>query len=497
MTKFIRTKRHSFLLSFVLLYGTIIRLFRLGYQNQWNDEALSVSVASGTVQQILTNQFFSSHPPGYYLLLHYWLNWFGRSDAALRLFSALAGIASLFVMYALGKTLFNRTAGLWATAITAVMPFHLYYSQEIRSYSWLFLLSSLLLLSQMKVLRGSKWYWWGVYGVTAVTGLYMHYLFPLIIGTAALYFIIYNWSTKKESANWRTFFITHLVIGLSYLPMIFWAFSEADRGIYFAKDINLASYISLLLNYTVGQFLPAPIIMAGFGLILTIVIITLLQAGRAAKQRTATVPSLIFTLMAYWLPVTLTYLVSIFWIPLTTPRLMIVAVPGLYLMLAWGTTFPKEKSVNAVLVAGLLVMGLMANYNWLFNPAYQRPSVKNAVDFLSEQITPDERVVYANDSGFRLFHLYAPDLDHYLYYDEANEFVNRWVEPAAIELTGGGILTPEDSLTGTFWLILYQDFDVDLQEDIFQQFESRYRQLDSFTVEGVRLYHYQAMEHED
>ena len=477
-------------LSIVFLFGTAVRLFRLGYQSQWNDEALSVAVAKGTIGQILTNQFYSRHPPGYYLLLHYWLNWFGDSDFVLRLFSAMAGIASLFIMYALGKSLLNESVGLWAAAVTTIMPFHLFYSQEIRAYSWLFFLSALLLLCQAKIWRGGGGYWWLAYGVTAVTGLYMHYLFTLIVGVSGFYFIAYSWISKTK-ADWRAFIITHVIIGFSYIPLFPWIFGEVDRGNYFSKEISFASYVSLPLNYTVGQFLPSPLIMMGFGLIVAIVLITLLQAGRAIVRRSASLYALFFILLAYWLPVTVTYLVSIFWIPLTTPRLMIVAVPGLYLMMAWGAVVPKEKNLNIALIIGLVLVGFIADYNWLFNPAYQRLPVQDAVALLEERIAPDEMVIYANDSGFRLFHLYAPNLRHYLYYDQDNKFANLRVRPSVIELTGGGILTPEDKLTGTFWLVLHQDFDVALQEDIFQQLEARYTRLDAFNIEGVRLYHYQ------
>ncbi len=129
-------------LLLILVMAVSLRLTRLGFQSEWTDEAISAMIASGTTEQILTNQFHSLHPPGYYLMLHFWRSLFGDSDFALRLPSAFMGIGGVVTMYFLGKLLFRVKTGLWAAAITALMPFYLFYSQEMRMYSQLFLFSS-------------------------------------------------------------------------------------------------------------------------------------------------------------------------------------------------------------------------------------------------------------------------------------------------------------------------------------------------------------------
>ena len=470
-----------------------MRLFRLGYQSEWNDEAVSVAIAKGTTQQILTNQFHSRHPPGYYLLLHYWLNWLGDSDQMLRLLSALAGILSLVVMYQLGKSLFNQEAGLVATAVTATMPFHLFYSQEIRSYSLLFFLAALLMLCHVKIWQSKGKKWWIVYLLTGLAGMYIHYFFALIIGTVGLHFILRWWRIRSNSP-WQAFIIIHLAMGLLYTPMLSWIFNEAEKGNYFARSVEFGAYVSLPLTFSIGLFLPGILVMIGFALILVLVLITLLQAGRAFKQATPERTWLVFSLMAYWVPVTLLYAVSLVWLPLTTPRLMMTAVPGLYLFLAWGATMTKEWLFNLILVIGLIGLGLVADYNWLFSPQHQRPPIRELIAALEEEVQPGERIIYANDSGFRLFHRYAPQLNHALYYDIDNPYVNTRVRPEVIRLTGGDIVTPEDGLTGTFWLVQHFDFDRDLQENIFQQFENRYQRIGEIDLEGVRYFHYQAAE---
>jgi hypothetical protein len=57
----------------------------------------------------------------------------------------------------------------------------------------------------------------------------------------------------------------------------------------------------------------------------------------------------------------------------------------------------------------------VADFNWFFNPLYQRSPAREFVAFLEEKMEPGERLIYANDSGLRLFHRYAPQQDHALY----------------------------------------------------------------------------------
>jgi mannosyltransferase len=482
-----RNRRDVLILFLILVAATALRLARLGSQSLWNDEAISAVIADGTAQQILTNQFHSLQPPGYYLLLHFWRGLFGDTDLLLRLPSALMGIASVLVLYALGRLMFRKETGLWAAAVTALLPFHLYYSQEMRSYSLLFLLASLAILCQVQMWRSKRPSWWLPYLVISLLGLYTHYLFTLLLGTLGLYFILRHGRTHS-ALGWRGFLLTHAAMGILYSPIILWLGDQWSQSQdYWIKAVSLARFLSIPHAFTVGQFLSATLIQVGFGVVLAIVIITMLQAVRSLTQKAPDSAYLVLALMAYWLPIIVVYAVSILYTPLTLPRLMIVAAPGLYLLIAWGASIPRERLVNVVLVASLLLVGLVADYNWLFNPDHSKPPVREAVAMLKEKALPDEAIVYTNDSGFRLFYRYAPDLDHRLFLENND---NPQVRPEVIQMMGGEIVDSNSPLTETFWLVLHQDFAIEMQEEIFQEFEQRYTRLDYYDVGGIRMYRY-------
>ncbi|WP_339106046.1 glycosyltransferase family 39 protein [Haloterrigena salinisoli] len=131
----------------IALLAAALRLFRLESESYWVDEVVSVTiVTSNTPSELLISVPGNDpHPPFYYLLLSGWSALFGTSELATRLLSALVGIATVVVLYGVGRRLFDREVGAIAAVLVAVSPFHVWYSQEVRMYNLLALLTALSL----------------------------------------------------------------------------------------------------------------------------------------------------------------------------------------------------------------------------------------------------------------------------------------------------------------------------------------------------------------
>jgi len=129
----------------IVLLAAALRLFRLESESYWLDEAFSVTtVLSNTPYELLVSVPGNDpHPPFYYLLLSGWTAIFGTGELATRSLSAFAGIATVTVLYGVGRRLFDREVGAIAALLVAVSPFHVWYSQEVRMYSLLGLLTVL------------------------------------------------------------------------------------------------------------------------------------------------------------------------------------------------------------------------------------------------------------------------------------------------------------------------------------------------------------------
>src|SRR5215212_6160987 len=70
----------------VVLVGSRLRLYNLGGESIWWDEAYAIRVMSQPAPlEIIHLSSLDNNPPLYYLLLHYWMLIAGDSEVAVRL----------------------------------------------------------------------------------------------------------------------------------------------------------------------------------------------------------------------------------------------------------------------------------------------------------------------------------------------------------------------------------------------------------------------------
>ena len=146
-------KKYLYLLG-IVIFGLILRLICINKADGlWNDEYVSYMIsAKPFFNGFLDGIKSQCHMPFYYLYLKFFMSVFGQSDILLRLTSVIAGIAAIPVMYFIGKEKDNTLAYL-CSGFTAISSFLIYYSQEVRLYSILFLFSALSLLYTIKIIK--------------------------------------------------------------------------------------------------------------------------------------------------------------------------------------------------------------------------------------------------------------------------------------------------------------------------------------------------------
>ena len=86
------------------------------------------SVISGTFSS-------DTHPPGYYLAMFPWTKVAGTSLRAIRLPSALLGICSVPLLYALGVLIGRPAEGTVAAILLALSGYHVFWSQVARMFA--------------------------------------------------------------------------------------------------------------------------------------------------------------------------------------------------------------------------------------------------------------------------------------------------------------------------------------------------------------------------
>lgn len=145
-------------LILITVLGLGLRVIGLNKtQGLWNDEYVSWMIASKPLGADFVHGILSQcHMPFYYLYLKFFMHFGGNGDLFLRATSVLAGVLSIIVMYFVGLQHSKKTA-LICALFTSISSFLIYYSQEVRIYSLLFLISALTLLYLLRFLKNKTW----------------------------------------------------------------------------------------------------------------------------------------------------------------------------------------------------------------------------------------------------------------------------------------------------------------------------------------------------
>ncbi len=135
--------RKVFVIS-IIFFAFALRMFRASTTLMWGDEGFSVYSASRDLYAItFAGKDVDPHPPLYYYLFHFWLPQAGTSELAIRFFSIFFGTATVALIFALGKRLYNARIGALAAALFSIAPFAVHYSQEVRMYALVMFLGAL------------------------------------------------------------------------------------------------------------------------------------------------------------------------------------------------------------------------------------------------------------------------------------------------------------------------------------------------------------------
>jgi len=165
---------------FTILFTKTPLLFLV--QSFWRDEAFTWLLAKQNIFDLFVYTAKDFNPPLYYLIIHYWIKFFGSSEISLRTVSFIFYWATIYCVYLflihIFKIAHKRT---WLyIVLVAVNPILLYYAFEARMYTMLAFFSTLSFYSFLK--QNNK-----IFFIAVVLGLYTHYFMVFVLAAILLY----------------------------------------------------------------------------------------------------------------------------------------------------------------------------------------------------------------------------------------------------------------------------------------------------------------------
>lgn len=180
---------HLLLLSGIVLLGGVLRFATLGDQSFRYDESVTVFriIQPGLFDTVAAVPGSESSPPLYYALAWLWSLPFGTGEVAIRSLSALLGTVAIAVVYLASVSLgLSRRSGLLAALLVAVSPVLIWFSQDARVYSLVFLLAALGLFLFARALRSPSPGRLALWAVVSGLAMMTHYFAGFLVLAEAI-----------------------------------------------------------------------------------------------------------------------------------------------------------------------------------------------------------------------------------------------------------------------------------------------------------------------
>lgn len=384
--------------------AAVLRFHSLAAKSFWFDEGVSVAIARldwYNFARILWRR--EANMSLYYLLLHYWLH-FGGSEFFVRSLSVLFAVASVLVMYFLGRRLFDSRVGLIAAALLAINAYHVQYSQDARSYSLMVLLCSLSSLYLLKCLSEPSRRNRVAYVVASVLAVYAQFFsgLPVIAQWVSLRFLhepLSSQTLAKIKNDWRW-------IALLTSPVVAFVVTTGTGPLRWVQRPGLNDLYIFALHLT-GN--------GGPWLLLACAAACL--AALSSVWQTRKIPRVAWEFWRYrfllcWLllPLLLTLALSLIK-PSFVPRYFIFCLPALLLLVACGITRLRRAALMVPALLFVLILSLRGTADYYKQDLdIQRDDWRAATHYLLNHAQPGDALLFHVPMGRMPYEFYRSTL---------------------------------------------------------------------------------------
>ncbi len=400
------------LLLLGLLTAFALRLYKLGDQNVWWDEGLSVLAARMSFSKATLWTAADVHPPLYFWLLWLWQRLTGETEFALRAVTVMEALLAAAVVAPLGQRLArNRWVSVGAVWLLALSRFHVWWSQEMRMYV-LAGLASLISLYFTARLAADKTRWQDRLGwiVGTAAAMLTVYSSIVLVPIENLFMLVAGLKRRDRWAFWGRWIALQAAMIPLMLPwlalalprMRSWSVVQEPVSLAFVLELN-AVLLTLGISTDVGRYaLPAFAVIA----------VALSGVWLAQRQRAAAQRLWLLALACLLPPLTIWALAQprgLFYNPRVEARYLLPFAPAFYIFLAWGLV--GWLSARRLRPAGVLAsLGVAALCGWTlpqhYAPRYLKDDYLSLTQLLWAYGKPDDAVLLVAGDRYALFYPY-------------------------------------------------------------------------------------------
>jgi 4-amino-4-deoxy-L-arabinose transferase-like glycosyltransferase len=398
-----------------------LRVHGLDFQSLWRDEVDSIHFATRDLS-LVAGMFLKEgeNGPLYFALLRPWIHAVGTSDFALRYSSLLFGVLIVPLIFILGRRVAGDRVGLLGALLASLSPYLIWYSQELKMYALITVLSALSASFLTSALLRNRWRHWMGFVLVTTLNLFCHLLAVLVIPFGMAAFAMWP---RKDRNLVRRGLVAFGFLLIPYLPLAAWQMplwvSPFTTG---HPEVPPGSMLSSLLfafsmnAAPIGEMLPVSLFV-----FLLLAGSFLYRSGplevKRRRFREATAGwkirrwvedrwAAIFLGLYLVVPILGIYLISL-GMPIFTDRYLIIAIPSFFILLAMGLVAVGDR-VKLLLPVCLLLVALIDVRSLAFQSQTPiKSDFRTAARYVRERVNYEEPFLFLIpyvEKNFRHYH---------------------------------------------------------------------------------------------
>jgi len=373
--------------ALILLVGFVLRMWNLGSASLWTDEVLTAVRASVSLRDSFNSILSTGNQTPIYFISLQLLPSF--DETLLRLPSALMGLFGIALLMFVAVRLYGRyELALWAGALLAVNPYHVWLSRTARPYAMIFVLSLFISYSFLMMARGKQSRMrWILFTAASLMAYLTHYSAAALLAAQFVSFVFLMRDRRQFFIRWM------IAQACAAVPVLIWLYVLSRHPIAVGpawvptpdlRDIPLTIW-AMTLGYTGAlkwYMVPALMIVSAslvFGMFYAV------REGRRSPDN----------FYWFWLivaPLVPVFLISAFIVSFYVDRYFMIFLPALVLLipLIW-TRLPRQLWQIA-----LAVVIVTNTHNVLLafsDGSYVRADWRGAADYVESNFRPGDQIM--------------------------------------------------------------------------------------------------------
>lgn len=251
----LKKQKSAFILLFlILLLAAFFRFYRLPeYMNFLGDEGRDALI----IKNMLVNQHFPLIGPPtsvgniylgplYYYMMAFSMAIFWLNPVAAAAMNAVIGVATVGLIYYLGKIWFNKWAGLISAFLYAISPVTIIYSKSSWNPNPAPFFASLSILGLYRMHKTGNFMWVILTGLAVAASIQMHYLALILVPITSILWVIEVISRKKAHLKTKKVF-TGTILGIFSFLIIM------SPLLWFDLRHNFLNYLAITKLFSQGH----------------------------------------------------------------------------------------------------------------------------------------------------------------------------------------------------------------------------------------------------